>query len=58
MRRTTAPLPVAAQVRHSQPISAAKATSSTINVSSGTIVKLGHLGGSDDKVLSNLITCS
>ena len=33
MRRTTAPLPVDHQHRHSQPTSAPKATISTINVS-------------------------
>jgi len=33
--------PVGRQHRHSQPISAAKATSSTINVSSGTVMVAG-----------------
>jgi len=38
MRRTTAPLPVDHQHRHSQPTSAPKATISTISVSSGAVM--------------------
>ena len=38
MRRTTAPLPVDHQRRHSQPTSTPKATISTINVSTGTVM--------------------
>jgi hypothetical protein len=38
MRRTIAPLPVDHQHRHSQPTSAPKATISTINVGSGTVM--------------------
>ena len=44
MRRTIAPLPVDHQHRHSQPISAVKATSSTIKVSSGTVMAAGSPG--------------
>jgi uncharacterized protein YjbI with pentapeptide repeats len=45
MRRTTAPLPVDHQHRHSQPISAEKATSSTIKVSNGTVMVVLHRPG-------------